>query len=256
MTADEALLPTPRRSFDGYRLLQEYFAMPERFHFVELSGMLPALKRADAADVDLYLLLADTLPDNGACVRRETFVLNAVPAVNLFERTFDRIHMTNSDTEQYVTPNRTAPLDFEVFSIDRVLGISGKENEETEFRPFYSATDITAAGESHPAYYTIHRRMRQRNEKERLRGVRTSYLGSEVYLSLVDATQAPYAADLTQLAVSGLCTNRDLPLVVVDRRARMPFTCRMAGRFWAFRPSCQPDAARARRLRRARRRGG
>ncbi len=211
---DEALLPTPRRSFDGYRLLQEYFAMPERFHFIELSGMRPALKRAYEAEVDLYLLLADGLPDNGACVRRESFVLNAVPAVNLFDRAFDRIHMTNSDTEQYVTPNRTAPLDFEIFAIDRVLGVSGKDNEETEFRPFYSASDITAAGESHPAYYTINRRMRQRNEKERLRGVRTSYLGSEVFLSLVDATQAPYAASLTQLAVTGLCTNRDLPLLL------------------------------------------
>lgn len=211
---DEALLPTPRRSFDGYRLLQEYFAMPERFHFIELTGMRPALKRADEAEVDLYLLLADGLPDNGACVRRESFVLNAVPAVNLFDRAFDRIHMTNSDTEQYVTPNRTAPLDFEIFAIDRVVGVSGKDNEETEFRPFYSASDITAAGESHPAYYTINRRMRQRNEKERLRGVRTSYLGSEVFLSLVDAVQAPYAASLTQLAVTGLCTNRDLPLLL------------------------------------------
>ncbi len=211
---DEALLPTPRRSFDGYRLLQEYFAMPERFHFVELSGMLPALKRCDLPEIDLYLLLADPLPDNGACVRREVFVTNAVPAVNLFERQFDRIHITNSDTEQYVTPNRTAPLDYEIFSIDKVVGISGKDNEETEFRPFYSASDITSAGEAHPAYYTISRRMRQRNEKERLRGVRTSYLGSEVYLSLVDSVQAPWSATMSQLAVTGLCTNRDLPLLL------------------------------------------
>lgn len=211
---DEALLPTPRRSFDGYRLLQEYFALPERFHFVELTGMQPALARAEAQDVDLYLLLGDTLPDNGACVRRTSFVLNAVPAINLFERSFDRIHLTTADTEQYVTPNRTAPLDYEVFAISHVDGISSKTNEETEFRPFYSASDITAAGENHPAYYTIHRRMRQRNEKERLRGVRTSYLGSEVYLTLVDSAQAPYGADLSQLSVTGLCTNRDLPLLL------------------------------------------
>ena len=211
---DEALLPTPRRSFDGYRLLQEYFAMPERFHFVELSGLRPALKRSEASEVDIYLLLADTLPDNGACVRREVFVPNAVPAVNLFDRTFDRIHISNADTEVYVTPLRTAPLDFEVYSLDKVVGISGEENEDVEFRPFYSASDITAAGDAHPAYYTINRRMRQRNEKERLRGVRTSYLGSEVYLSLVDSVQAPWSADLTQLQVSGLCTNRDLPLLL------------------------------------------
>ncbi len=211
---EEALLPTPRRSFDGYRLLQEYFAMPERFHFVELSGMRPALKRAEGAEVDIYLLLSETLPDNGACVRKETFVINAVPAINLFERAFDRLHLTNADTEHYVTPNRTAPLDYEVFSISRVTGNASKTGEETEFRPFYSASDLTSAGESHPAYYTIHRRMRQRNEKERLRGVRTSYLGSEVYLTLVDSKQAPYSADLNQLSVTGLCTNRDLPLLL------------------------------------------
>mgnify|MGYP002789560560 CR=1 FL=1 len=211
---DEALLPTPRRSFDGYRLLQEYFAMPERFHFVELGGLRPALKRSEASELDIYVLLADTLPDNGTSVRREVFVPNAVPAVNLFERQFDRVHISNADTEIHVTPLRTAPLDYEIYAIDRVTGISGKENEDTEFRPFYSASDITSAGDAHPAYYTINRRMRQRNEKERLRGVRTSYLGSEVYLSLVDSAQAPWSAAMTQLSVSGLCTNRDLPLLL------------------------------------------
>ncbi len=211
---DEALLPTPRRSFDGYRLLQEYFAMPERFHFVELSGLRPALARASGEEVDIYILLSDPLPDKGASVRKESFVLNAIPAVNLFDRPFDRVHITHSDVEQYITPVRTAPLDYEIYAITKVTGISTKTNEETEFRPFYSATDITAAGESHPTYYTLHRKMRQRTEKERLRGVRTSYLGSEVYLSLVDAMQAPWSAQLTQLAVTGLCTNRDLPLLL------------------------------------------
>jgi type VI secretion system protein ImpG len=56
--------------------------------------------------------------------------------------------------------------------------------------------------------------MRQRNEKERLRGVRTSYLGSEVYLSLVDRAEAPYPGTLDQLAVEALCSNRDLPMLL------------------------------------------
>ena len=211
---DEALLPTPRRSFDGYRLLQEYFAMPQRFHFVDLCGLNPALRRASGADVDIYILLSEAMPDAGTSVRRENFALHAVPAINLFERAFDRVHITNADTEHYVTPNRTALLDYEVYSISSVSGIGTTGETDVAFRPFYSATDITAAGETHPTYYTIHRRMRQRNEKERLRGARTSYLGSEVYLSLVDGNQAPYGASLSQLAVSGLCTNRDLPLLL------------------------------------------
>lgn len=211
---DEALLPTPRRSFDGYRLLQEYFAMPERFHFVELQGLAPAIKRSDEQDLDIYILLRDGNSELGEGLTKNSFTLNAVPAINLFKRRFDRVHMTTRDIEQYVTPNRTAPLDFEIYTIDSVTGISGEGADDVTFKPFYSATDLTAAGESHPAYYTINRRMRQRNEKERLRGVRTSYLGAEVYLSLVDGSQAPYDVNLSQLAVSGLCTNRDLPMLL------------------------------------------
>ncbi|WP_170783607.1 type VI secretion system baseplate subunit TssF [Ruegeria lacuscaerulensis] len=211
---DEALLPTPRQSFDGYRLLQEYFAMPERFLFVELTGLQPALQNSAGTDVDIYILLQDGMRDVAPAVTPTAFALNAVPAVNLFHRRCDRVHLTQMDTQHHVVPNRTAGLDYEIFSIQRVIGIKSDDEGDIPFRPFYSDTDLTAAGDNHSAYYTIKRRMRQRNEKERLRGVRTSYLGSEVYLSLVDRAEAPYPGTLDQLAVEALCSNRDLPMLL------------------------------------------
>ncbi|MCX7561336.1 type VI secretion system baseplate subunit TssF [Sulfitobacter sp. F26204] len=211
---DEALLPTPRRSFDGYRLLQEYFAMPERFMFVNLAGLKPAINKAEGDEVDIYILLGDGNKDLASAIRPDAFGLNATPAVNLFRKRCDRLHVTARDTEQHVVPNRTAGLDFEIYNIESVTGISGDGADDVEFRPFYSATDFTAAGDVHATYYTQSRKMRQRSEKERLRGVRTSYLGSEVYLSLVDRKQAPYSAKLDQLAVTALCTNRDLPMLL------------------------------------------
>jgi type VI secretion system protein ImpG len=211
---DEALLPTPRQSFDGYRLLQEYFAMPQRFHFVELQGLSLALGRAKGADVDIYILLRDGDPDIAPSVSSLSFALNATPAVNLFPRRCDRVHITTKDTEQHVVVDRTAPLDYEVYSIDTVTGISNAGESDVSFRAFYSATDFTAAGEQYQAYYTQNRKMRQRTERERLKGVRTSYLGSETYLSLVDPRLAPFGTDLGQLAVTGMVTNRDLPLLL------------------------------------------
>ncbi len=211
---EEALLPLPRRSFDGYRLLQEYFAMPQRFHFVELAGLLPAVQRAEGDAVDVYILLAEPLRNEGAAVHPGAFVLNAVPAVNLFERRFDRVLVSQADVEHHVVPNRTAPLDYEVYMIRSVTGVSGEGRADIPFVPFYSATDLTSAGSAHSAYFTIRRMMRQRTERERLRGTRTSYLGSEIFLSLVDRDQAPYPADLNQIAVRGLVTNRDLPLLL------------------------------------------
>ncbi len=211
---DEALLPIPRQSFDGYRLLQEYFAMPERFLFVELTGLKPALKKSAGTDVDIYILLKDGMRDVAPAVTPAAFALNAVPAVNLFHRRCDRVHITQMDTQHHVVPSRTAGLDYEIFSIERVTGIRSDEDGDIPFRPFYSDTDLTAAGDNHPAYYTVKRRMRQRNEKERLRGVRTSYLGSEVYLTLVDRSEAPYPGSLDQLAVEAMCSNRDLPMLL------------------------------------------
>lgn len=211
---EEALLPTPRRSFDGYRLLQEYFAMPERFLFAELTGLNPALRRAKGPDVDIYILLGEGNRDLAPMIVPDAFTLNAVPAVNLFPKRCDRVHVTTRDTEQHVIPNRTAALDFEIHTLESVIGISSDGADDVVFRPFYSATDFTAAGENHPAYYTVRRRMRQRSEKERLRGVRTSYLGSETYVTLVDRNQVPYGASMDQLAVRALCTNRDLPLLL------------------------------------------
>ena len=39
-------------------------------------------------------------------------------------------------------------------------------------------------------------------------------MGSEVFVSLVDANEAPYRHDLRQLGLTTLCTNRDLPLTM------------------------------------------
>jgi type VI secretion system protein ImpG len=211
---EEALLPLPRQSFDGYRLLQEYFAMPQRFHFVDICGLSLGLARAAGADMDVYILLRDGLPEIAAGIAPEAFTLNAVPAINLFERRCDRLPLTDADFEHHVVVDRTAPLDYEVYSLSRVIGISGEGEDDQPFRPFYSADDFTAAGDAHPAYYTINRKMRQRTERERLRGARTSYLGSETYVALVDASQAPYRPDLTQLSVRALVTNRDLPMLL------------------------------------------
>lgn len=210
----EALLPTSRQVFDGYRLLQEYFAMPERYHFVEFSGLSPAIRHAEGNDVDIFLLLRDGRPDIAKHLSPASFMLNAVPAINLFPKRCDRVLLSHKDVEHHVVVDRTALLDFEVFSLASVMGISGVGKDDVEFRPFYSETDFTAAGEVHPAYYSQHRKMRQRSERERLKGMRTSYLGSEMFVKLVDRSQAPYDQGIEQLAIRALCTNRDLPLMI------------------------------------------
>lgn len=222
---DEALLPTPRPSFDGYRLLQEYFAMPERNLFVEVSGLGAAVSRATADTVDLYLLLRDNKPELAPNIAVEAFKLYCVPAVNLFPKRCDRVPVSQRVTEYHLVPDRTAPKDFEVFAIETVTGISKDSKGDLPLRAFYSSDEMTAASGGGSAFYTHTRHLRQRSESEALRGMRTNYLGSESYLSIVDANQAPYPEDISQLAVQAMVTNRDLPMLLpngVDNVFHLP----------------------------------
>ena len=220
---EESLLPFGPRSFQGYRLLQEYFAFPQRFYQFELGGkdgLQGALKRGPETQLDIILLLnqADLHLEN--VVDAANFSLFCTPAVNLFPASADRIHLTEKLAEFLVIPDRTRPLDFEVHSIEKVVGIGAGNETVMEFTPFYRARDAEEGG----AYYVINRVPRVASSKEQRFGTRTRYPGCETYLSLVDARNAPFSTDLKQLAVAVYCTNRDLPLTVPVGRGETDFT--------------------------------
>lgn len=211
---EEAMLPVSSRTFEGYRLLQEYFALPQRFFFFDLQGLRPAVQRAEQGEIEIAILLDQRL-SGGQQLGPHSFDLFAAPAINLFTHRCERISVGGHDFDHAVIPRRTEGRDFEVHSILKVEGIGQTGADDVEFLPFYSSTDLTAAGNAHPAYYMVRRRPwrpydANRPEKLRRSPRSRAYPGSEVFLSLVDRNQAPYGPGVAQLAVQAWCTNRDL----------------------------------------------
>jgi len=207
----EALLPVTLRSFQGYRLLQEYFAFPQRFRFVELAGLARVLPRIDADQAEVVVLLRRGEPALEAMVDGSNLALGCTPAINLFHKRADRIHVNESAHEYHVVADRTRPLDFEVYEVTGVVGHGSGTDSDEEFRPFYSAYSSDQEHQ-HSAYYTTRREPRLVTAAAQRRGTRTSYVGTEVFLSLVDSSQAPFSGDLRQLSIQTLCTNRDVVL--------------------------------------------
>jgi type VI secretion system protein ImpG len=74
--------------------------------------------------------------------------------------------------------------------------------------------------------------------------LRSSYVGSEVFVNLVDAAQAPWSAELRQIAVSGLCTNRDLPLHMPVGAGKTDFTLESGAPVRAVRVRAGPTPPR------------
>ena len=220
---DEALLPATRRSFQGYRLLQEYFAFPQRYLFVELHGLQRGIRRCSGTELEIIVLLDRSVSGLDNIVDEKLFRLHCTPIINLFRKRADRIHIERGAPAFHVVPDRTRPLDFEVYSVHDVRGYCTGSDDEVEFRPFYSRTDA-GIGHERLAFYTMQREPRVLSQRQRKVGSRASYVGSEVYLSLVDTAQVPFSSNLKQLAVHTQCTNRDLALQVLLGKGNTDFT--------------------------------
>lgn len=205
----DAMLPVTLRGLSGVRVLQETFAFPERFLFVDLKGLRPVLSKLQGPALEIVLLFSRPGEGLEGAVSAENFALHCVPAVNLFPRRADRIQIDEGRHEFHVVPDRATPLDYEVYD---VLGVQGYDDAGTEHRflPLY-APDHRSTDRGQ-AYYTVWREPRLMSERARREGPRSGYIGSEVFVSLVDPNEAPFPESLRQLAVQTRCTNRDLPV--------------------------------------------
>lgn len=217
----DALLPIVPRAFQGYRLLQEYFALPSRFLFVEFAELGRAVKRCHGQELDLIVLFDSYDKTLEGTVTAQQFVPFCTPAINLFPRRADRIHLSERVHEHQVIVDRTRPLDFEVHSLTSITGHGSGPDQS--FLPFYAVRDPSRYGREQ-AYYTLRREPRRLSNRQRRVGPRSSYIGSESFVTLVDAAQAPYRHDLRQLGVGALCTNRDLALFMPVGTAKSDFT--------------------------------
>jgi type VI secretion system protein ImpG len=220
---NEAMLPYGAQSFSGYRLLHEYFAFPEGFLFVDLSGLGEAVSQCTDNELELFILLDQINPVLEHKIDASAFALFCTTAINLFPKRADRIHLNTRENEYHVVPDLTRPMDFEVYRVNGVVGHGTGENRTQEFLPFYS-TDETGVRAESSAYYTIRRESRLLSVRQKRYGPRSNYVGGEVFVSIVDAAEAPYSTDLRQLAVTTLCTNRDLPLHMPVGKGKTDFT--------------------------------
>lgn len=203
-----ALLPTGRRSFRGYRILSEYFACPERFLFVRLQDLGRAFAACDG-DCDVVLLFNRAAPALVGSIAAANFRLFATPAINLFEKQLDRVAINAFDHELQLIPDRTRPLDFEVFRTLEVTAYSESNGNARPVAPLHAFGSLLYDWSEALFYVTRLRHRRLSTKEQRLRR-RADYLGTETWISLVAPGHPERFDDAQELAVRALVTNREL----------------------------------------------
>ena len=207
---NEGVLDYPGRSFLAYRLLQEFFAFPEKFFFLELSGLEAVLgqgftnefeviflvSRIDSEDVRLRL-------ENG--INAGTFRTTATPVINLFPQTCEPILLDQKRSEYAIVPDVRRMNALEIHSIAEVNSIDLDHQTIITYEPFYSIRHAQLSHKQQTFYIATRRQSPRANDD-----------GTDMYLSLVDLSFRPIHPKQDSITVKTFCTNRDLP-------SRLPF---------------------------------
>lgn len=191
--AESAVVPWPDTAPLGYRSVLEFFALPEKFHFFELSG----LHQVPMGDARLSLHFEfDGPPPLPGALGPSPLRLHCTPAINLFEAPGEPVSRGPLTRESLLRAEGVLPRHMEVYEVRSVVAVSRTHGGRRVFVPFARAGQVV--GGAAPAFALR-------------RALSPVDRGIDTYLSLIEPFDARTGLDEEVLSLQMLCTNRALP---------------------------------------------
>ncbi|WP_323949691.1 type VI secretion system baseplate subunit TssF [Aeromonas caviae] len=198
---DDALLPYPNNVYSGYRILQEYFCFPESFLFFDLSGGDWPKQSLPVSEFKVHFCFDRPLPAE-LKIRPDSFMLNCVPAINLFQHDSEPVNLNGRQAEYPLKASYRHADSFEIFSVDQVEGwvegnLGRSRGTPRIYQPFESFQhQIERAKQRLALYYRV-------RVKEAVSGD-----GFEHSLSFVRGDETTTVELDESISVTLTCTNR------------------------------------------------
>jgi len=206
---DDFLLGGDQRVFRGFDLLREYFMFPRKFLGFSLTGLEAVMRKLTAKSVDILFSFDEVNHRLPAAVRSDLFSLYTAPAVNLFEKTTDRVVVRANQHEYHIVPDRSRYLDFEPHRIVDVFAHYPGGQEKVPVPPLYAAS-LDVAVTDPKLSYTVRRLPRRRTVEEKKYGKSSDYTGTDMFISLLEPAGVNDDTSVAELSVRALCSNRHL----------------------------------------------
>ncbi|WP_439831013.1 type VI secretion system baseplate subunit TssF [Aeromonas caviae] len=197
----DALLPYPNNVYSGYRILQEYFCFPESFLFFELAGGDWPKQPLPVSEFKVHFCFDRPLPAE-LKIRPDSFMLNCVPAINLFQHDSEPVNLNGRQAEYPLKASYRHADSFEIFSVDQVEGwvegnLGRSRGTPRIYQPFESFQhQIERAKQRLALYYRV-------RVKESVSGD-----GFEHSLSFVRGDETTTVELDESISVTLTCTNR------------------------------------------------
>jgi type VI secretion system protein ImpG len=208
---EDALFPSDRRVFEGFDLLREYFIFPRKFLGCRLVGIKDLLSRIRSRTVEIVFAFDELNARLPATVRSQSFALYAAPAINLFEKSVDRIQLKPNQHEYHVVPDRSHYLDYEPHRVLEVYAHYTDGREKVPVRPLYAASSLQDSAVTSDTCFSVRRLPRRRTVEEKRTGVASDYTGTDMFVSLSELGGTSDQEAIAELSMRALCSNRHLP---------------------------------------------
>lgn len=192
---EDEVLPYPPNAHPAYRLLQEYFSFPDKFHFFDLLNLQ---EHGSTQKLKIYFLF-DEMPARNPAITTGTFSLGCTPVINLFHKTTEPIRVDHRSFEYPLNPDKRRESTTAIHSILSVSGSSDAGKTSMNFEPFYSYNHYMD-GSTHRAFWHATRRISNRKDVP----------GTEMFLSFLDLNFKPTDPPVQTVYAHTLCTNREL----------------------------------------------
>ncbi len=187
------LLPWPRLAPAGYRCLQEFFTLPQKFLFFEIRNLQAALPVAEERFEIAFQF--ERPPDLPSRLGKETFRPNCVPAVNLFRTSADPVAVEVLAEEHLLRATELSHGHAEIFGVESVVGIP-EVGSRHAYEPF---SRFGHAGKGEGRYYRLRRTLSPVDQ------------GLDTWISTMRPLDGGASPGPETLSVEVTCTNRSLP---------------------------------------------
>lgn len=193
----------------GLGVLQEFIAHPRLFKFIRLKGLENVFKNSSGLNAEIVITFRRRIPNFAVSLNGDALKMWCVPVINLFPKRSSR-ERTEGAYEYHIVPERTTPLDYEVYYVNMVNFFNDNNERLFSAKSFYYA-DETFGKSNLEDYFTIHRRKRLINKHKSQKSL---YVGDETYISVSGKNWRQYRDQMTQFSADLLCSNGGLPMLL------------------------------------------
>ncbi|MDN4502254.1 type VI secretion system baseplate subunit TssF [Alteromonadaceae bacterium BrNp21-10] len=194
---NESLFDYSENVFPGYRLLQDYFVLQDKFLFIDIENLGVLAHAGNATEFSIQFTFERFL-DEHIRVNKNHFRLHATPVANVFKRDADPLRVNHQSMEYRIRPNGRNSTHFDIFSIDKVESKAQGITDRRIYTPINSFEHEEGHRENVGHY---HKRIKPATGERRF----------ETYISFAGQKNTRDKLTKEIISLELTCTNRYLP---------------------------------------------